>query len=204
MGRGRRDCRRIEGREAKLGPYRTSSKNDLTTEFTMAITTCSNDIKERLSIAYLTAVAARAGCQVSKLDVDKQSVDATVRPISGGKISIDFQLKATSSTCLGEADVSFDLPIKNYDDLRDLHSTAPHYLIVFILDEDESAWLANDENALLIRRCAYWLDLRGKPETSNRHTTTVKLPRSQIFDVVALKAMIQQAYDQARGIGEKG
>ncbi len=30
------------------------------------ITTSENDIKERLSIAYITAVAARAGCQVKQ------------------------------------------------------------------------------------------------------------------------------------------
>jgi hypothetical protein len=62
----------------------------------MVIATHANDIKERLSIAYVTAVAARAGCQITKLDVDKQSIDATVRPISGRKVSIDLQLKATS------------------------------------------------------------------------------------------------------------
>jgi len=167
----------------------------------MPIKTNSNDIKERLSIAYLTAVSARAGCQVSKLDIDKQSIDATLRPISGGKISIDFQLKATSGECLQDDFVSFELPVKNYDDLRSIHCTAPHYLIVYVLDREEYAWLEIDENALLIRRCAYWLDLRGAPDTPNRQTITVKLPRSQIFDVEALKRMMQQAYEKARPSG---
>ncbi|MCK8787366.1 DUF4365 domain-containing protein [Roseomonas sp. NAR14] len=117
----------------------------------MPITTHPNDIKERLSIAYVTAVAARAGCQISKCDIDKQSIDVTIRPILGRKISIDFQLKATSIDCFSNDMISFDLPVKNYDDLRDPHCTAPHYLIILVLDSDDNAWLVNDEEALLIK-----------------------------------------------------
>jgi hypothetical protein len=160
----------------------------------MVITTHSNDIKERLSIAYVTAVAARAGCQISKLDIDKQSIDVTVRPIKGRKVLIDLQLKATSKNCYQDNEISFDLPVNNYEDLRALHCTAPHYLVVLILDPDDGAWLVSDEEALLIRRCAYWLDLRGCPETTNKETITVKLPRDQRFDVAALRRMMRDAY----------
>lgn len=160
----------------------------------MVITTSSNDVKERLSIAYVTAVAARAGCQVVKLDIDKQSVDATVRPISGRKVSIDFQLKATSREGLDAETVTFPLPVKNYDDLRDVKSTAPHFLVVLVLDMADLEWFSNNEDALLIRRCAYWVDLRGAPPTSNRDTISVKLPRQQVFDVATLIAMMKDAY----------
>lgn len=164
----------------------------------MPITTQPNDIKERLSIAYVTAVAARVGCQVSKLEVDKQSIDATIRPISGRKVSIDLQLRATSKDCYQGEWVAFDLPVNNYADLRDPHCTAPHHLVVLVLHPDDAAWLTSDEGALLIRRCAYWLDLRGWPETANKETVTVKLPRSQRFDVAALRAMVQNAYERLR------
>jgi hypothetical protein len=163
------------------------------TYFQMNISTSHNDIKERLSVAYVTAVAARAGCQIAKVDIDKQSIDATVRPISGRKVSIDLQLKATSADCISGTEVVFDLPVKNYDDLRDLQSTAPHYLVVLVLDGNEDQWLASDESALLIRRCAYWVDLRGNPETENLSAIRVKIPTSQRFDVDALKAMIDDA-----------
>jgi hypothetical protein len=150
----------------------------------MVVTTQTNDIKERLSIAYVTAVAARAGCQVSKLDIDKQSIDATIRPISGRKLSIDLQLKSTSRECFDEETVSFPLPVNNYDNLRDTQCTAPHFLVVLVLDSADSEWLKSSEDALLIRRCAYWLDLRGEPPTTNRETISVKLPRKQLFDVL--------------------
>jgi hypothetical protein len=48
----------------------------------MSITTLENDIKERLSIAYATAVAARAGCELTEVRVDRNGIDATVRAIS--------------------------------------------------------------------------------------------------------------------------
>jgi hypothetical protein len=48
-----------------------------------AITTTVTDIQERLSLAYLTAVAAQAGCQVLETKVDRNGVDATIRPVAG-------------------------------------------------------------------------------------------------------------------------
>jgi hypothetical protein len=164
----------------------------------MPVTTLPNDIKERLSLAYLTAVAARAGCQISHLDIDKQSIDATVRPIQGAKLVIDFQLKATSQECLEGDNVSFSLPLKNYNDLRDKDCTAPHYLLVMVLDPDDGLWLQSDENSLLIRRCGYWMDLRGLPETSNTAAVTIKIPRSQRFDVGALRTMLKMERERMR------
>ncbi|WP_296106377.1 DUF4365 domain-containing protein [uncultured Agrobacterium sp.] len=161
----------------------------------MPIRTHTNDIKERLSVAYVTAVAARAGCQIIHLHVDKQSIDATVRPISGSKISVDLQLKSTSRDCLKENEISFPLPIKNYDDLRTSVSTALHFLVVLVLEPAELDWLVSDENSLLIKRCAYWVDLRGSPPVRNETSVTISIPRSQIFDVQALQIMMQKAYD---------
>ncbi len=160
----------------------------------MRITTHPNDIKERLSVAYLFAVAARAGCQVTNWAIDKQSVDATVKPIRGSKLTIDLQLKATSENAISGQSVVFDLPVNNYDALRDEHCTAPHYLVVLLLEQDEARWLETSHEALLIRRCAYWCDLRGKPATSNTQTIRVELPREQAFDVAALHGMMQDAH----------
>ena len=163
----------------------------------MVITTQPSDVKERLSIAYVTAVAARAGCQISKPEVDRQSIDATVRPVSGLRVSIDLQLKATAVDCIRGGSVFFDLPIKNYDDLRDTHYTALHFLVVLVLDPDDGLWLTNDAEALLIRRCAYWCDLRGQPATPNRATITISIPCEQRFDVHALNGMMKEASELA-------
>ena len=89
----------------------------------MAISTSDNDIKERLSWAYLTAVAARAGCQITGFPVDKESVDATVRPVQGSSRQIDLQLKATSANVFEGEQVKY----KSADEeLRNVAPGGPH------------------------------------------------------------------------------
>lgn len=43
-----------------------------------------------------------------------------------------------------------------------------------------------------MRRCGYWLSLKGLPETQNTESITVYLPRQQLFTVNALKNIMQQ------------
>jgi hypothetical protein len=160
----------------------------------MPITTSDNYIKERLSIAYVTAVAARAGCQIAKFDIDKQSIDAIVKPVSGAKLQIDLQLKATGATdVLKDGEVVIDLPIKNYEDLSDPVSTVPHYLIVLALPADSAVWLSLSEDALLMKGCAYWHDLRGMPKSYNDTSQRVRFSRSQQFNPDALRDMMTKA-----------
>ena len=169
----------------------------------MFVTTGLNDIKERLSVAYLAAVTARAGYQISHLSIDKQSIDATVRPITGLKLSVDFQLKATSAECIHGTNVIFDVPINNYNHLRDTKCTALHYLMVLVLSKEDSIWLQQNEERLLVSGCAYWLDLRGRDASPNRDSVRVQIPRCQIFDANALKAIMGSAYRLASpGEGE--
>lgn len=156
----------------------------------MVVTTNNNDIVERLSIAYLTAVAGRAGCQISKLEIDKQSIDATVRPISGRKLSIDFQLKATAQNCIENGYVKHQLKKKNYDDLRTTHCTSPHFLIILVLPSDPTLWMQSDANQLSIQNCAYWMDLRGMPSLGDQASVSIKIPVSQAFNVSALMQML--------------
>jgi hypothetical protein len=164
----------------------------------MVITTEPNDIKERLSIAYVTAIAARAGCEVSEPKIDKQSIDVTVKPIRGRKVSIDLQLKATSVISPVDGTIAFDLPVNNYDSLRDRVCTAPHYLVLLLLHANDGSWLEGTDEALIIRRCAYWLDLKGQPATTNKETIRVQVPQNQPFNVTALEAMMRRAFESIR------
>ncbi|KJV28755.1 DUF4365 domain-containing protein [Luteibacter yeojuensis] len=163
-----------------------------------AITTHPNDVKERLSAAYVTAVAGAAGCQVSKLEIDKQSIDATLRPISGQPVSVDLQVKATSADCISNGVLTFALPIKNYDDLRQTVRTAPIYLVVLVLGNQNPPWVYTNQSSLLVRRCAYWFDLSGQPESSNSTSVTVHIPTTQIFSASAVVKMMDDAYAKCK------
>ncbi len=106
-----------------------------------------NEQKQQLSVAYVHAVAARAGyaCQVKVPDLE--SVDVQIR--ASGRVHetsivrsprLEIQLKASSVLRLKRDYVSFALPRKNYDDLR-ADSLVPKLLVVLMLPEDPgSGW----------------------------------------------------------------
>ena len=60
------------------------------------------------------------------------------------------------------------------------------------LPDDQSQWLNQSEDELCLRRCGYWLSLRGEPETTNTDSVTVYLPRQQILTAGAIKNIMQQ------------
>ena len=140
-----------------------------------------NTRKERLSIAYIQAVAARAGFDLVEPRIDIDSVDVMLKSTTGMRPQIEVQAKATSIDVLSDDSVKFQLPRKNYDDLR-ADTITPRILVVFVMPENSDEWLGQSENELTLRKCAYWLSLHGYPSSSNSSTITVSLPRTQIFD----------------------
>ena len=181
------------GRDDVLVAY----EEQLTLSSAMAITTAENDIKERMSLAYVTAVAARVGCELSEVKVDRSGIDATIRAIKGTPVKIDIQMKATSSLNLDRETLKFDLDVAGYDHLRSTVIQAPQLLIVLLLPEDGENWLIADEETLAFKKCAYWHNLHGMPETENASTIRVSLPREQMFHPDALRDLMQRAHDKA-------
>ena len=155
-----------------------------------------NTQKSRFSLAYIEAVASRAGFQVEEVKVDRDSVDGTVKSDLGIRPRIEFQAKSTERDLVQNNHIHFPLSIKNYDDLR-LEAINPRILIVLMLPPDVDQWVAQTHEELCLRRCAYWLSLRGEPETSNSDNITVYVPLANIFDSTQLDGMMQRA--EARG-----
>lgn len=148
---------------------------------------------EQLSRAYVKAVASVAGCQVDWSDVDYDSVDGTFRRRSIGAINrapiLDFQLKCTAQDLLRADGVHFPFSLKNYDDLRAVNLSAPRIAVVVLIPPDVQHWLRHTEDELLIRRCGYWVSLRGEPAVTNGNTKTVIVPRTNVFDANQLDSM---------------
>jgi hypothetical protein len=167
----------------------------------MAITTSENDIKERLSIAFVSAVAAHAGCQIVQWHIDKLSIDGTIRAVSGSRACVDVQLKATSQNIIDGDKVFFDLPIKNYDDLREEAQTHPHYLVVLHLPGRLKSWLKLSTTQLAIRGVAYWGNLVGLEASANQAARRVRMPTSQRFTPESLRDMINRAPHRIGGPG---
>jgi hypothetical protein len=158
-----------------------------------------NEQKQQLSVAYVHAVSARAGFACERPSVDDDSVDLRISasglvhgtPIVRSPI-IEVQLKATSADGLKASHLSFALPVKNYNDLRQ-ETMAPRLLVVLALPPNPKEWLQQSEEEMISRRCAYWISLLGEPETSNTRTVTVHLPRKNQFSVQSLNDLMERA-----------
>lgn len=151
------------------------------------------DRQEALSRVYAKAVAARAGYATSVPDPDRDGVDLRVHAGGAMRPALDLQLKATTS--LGEPrdkHLPFPLKRRNYDLLIEETQT-PRLLVVLDLPKDENQWVTLTRTELVLRRCAYWLNLRGREETTNRSTVTVARPTANLFDVRSLRALMEQS-----------
>lgn len=147
---------------------------------------------ECLSTAYVQAVAAKAGFQVSRPPVDDDSVDGQFMGRAGRRPRLDFQLKATAQQDLIGADkIAFPLSLKNYEDLR-ADCVVPRILIVLAMPENEQEWLAQSEAELILRRCAYWRSLAGESATGNTTSVTVHILRDRLFTPESLTDMMRR------------
>lgn len=146
----------------------------------------------RFSLAYIAAVAAKAGYEFVESQDDYDSIDGTLRASFGRRPRIDFQAKSTSREILGEEQITFPLSRKNYDDLR-AETIAPRLLIIVLMPKSEDDWLAHSENELVLRHCGYWATLRGRPLVDNETSVTVYVPRVQKFDVDQLSDLMNRA-----------
>jgi hypothetical protein len=157
-----------------------------------------NEQKQQLSVAYVHAVAARAGyaCQVVNVDDDSVDVQLAARGIVHHKAvlrspKVDVQLKATAQASLKRDHLAFPLPVKNYNELRE-EALVPRLLVVLLLPDDDRLRLEQTEDQMMSRSCAYWSTLLGKTETKNQTSVTVHLPRNQRFTVAALRAVMEK------------
>jgi hypothetical protein len=151
-----------------------------------------NDRKWRFSLAYIGAVAAHAGYQVTEPHVDKDSLDGILIGQEGRRPMIGFQAKATGRDVLKPEHVAYPLSLKNYNDLR-ADTMIPRLLIVVVVPELRDEWLAHSEEELRLRRCGYFLSLSGRPARDNTTTVTVHLPRTGMFTSDQLSVLMGRA-----------
>jgi hypothetical protein len=159
------------------------------------------NLEAELSYAYLHAVASRAGfaCEYTTRHMDSAAVDAIVREEGRflaadselGSFELYVQLKATYQH-LTEVNErwSYPLPIGQYNKLRSVRVSAPRLLVLLLLPEDATEWLRHSEDGLLAKRCAYWVSVRGAPESVNDVSQTVYIPKRQVLSPQSLTELM--------------
>jgi hypothetical protein len=153
-----------------------------------------NDQKSAFSEAWLRAVAAAAGFGVQgRSEPDDQSVDFTLTSRIRGSFSnprLDVQLKCTADALGIGTDISFDLKQKNYDDLRDPVISVPIILVLVQVPPDPLRWLIAGDTRVELFRAAWWISLRGRPDSGNDSKTTIHIPQTQRFTPDVLREMM--------------
>jgi hypothetical protein len=156
-----------------------------------------NDLKAEFSHAYVRAVAHAAGffAQEANRTFDGDGVDLTLlaRSPEGTVRSprLDLQLKATAAP-VTEDPFAFDLPVKNYDELRSESLQVPRILVVVVVPEDAASWVSATEDSLLLRHCGYWMSLRGAAATENKATIRIQIQRSDCFHVPQVTSIMER------------
>lgn len=153
-----------------------------------------NDVESEISYAYLHAIASKigAGCKVGSRHDDNNGIDATLTAwgpfLNGGyieEVDLKIQLKATikQPVNIGGTHWSYFLKgLTRYNDLRSEAVAVHRILIVMFLPSDQNEWVNISENELTLKKCAYWVSLRGASTSSNGSGETVYLPKTQIFN----------------------
>jgi len=158
-----------------------------------------NDVKEELSYAYVHAVASRAQLSCEIVRKDRDSIDLHI--CARGRLHpqstvmspyLAVQVKASVIDPVPEGAFDFRLTRKNYDELRQ-RSMVPRILVVFTMPVDPVGWLELSEEALLLRRCAYWCSLLGAPDSENERYQKINVFRKNVFTAEALHGLMVRA-----------
>lgn len=160
-----------------------------------------NTQQEHLGYAFVRAIAYAAGYSCTRPEVDDDSIDLTIAKRGpGGTVRsprLELQIKCTGVGPLQEPERSFQLSLKNHDDLRHIDFQVPRILVVVLVPTkgEPQVWLKQTDQQLSIKHSGYWLSLRGQPAytgTAKEPKITVKLQKKQRFDVRALTAMMDR------------
>lgn len=152
--------------------------------------------KELFSIAFLKAISATLGFNHSEPKVDNDSVDIELSAKGyNAKIrnpKIELQLKCTTLKPKN-GNLHFELPIKNYDDLRGENVVCPRYLVVVTVPESEEDWIEVNHNNLILSYSAYWISLKDAVQKNNSSKVTVQIPISNQLNKVSLKYLMDKS-----------
>lgn len=130
--------------------------------------------------------------------VDRNGIDALIKPIMGATVQIDIQMKSTRRNIRIRDDelLSYQLDIGTYDKLRRTDVQSPQILVIFEMPADERAWLSVRPPTTTLRHAAYWADLRGKPAVAG-DSVAVHVPVAQLFDENAIVNILRRTHARA-------
>ena len=144
--------------------------------------------------AYVAATAAGAGFAVAKPSTDT-GVDWSImsgrHPEFPSDPKIDVQVKTSHNGYLDGDEVVFEIEVEDYRKLIK-RSQTPRILVGVIVPFKEQFWVRASHAHLLLRRCAYWVNLSNWPDTTNSSTLTLRWSKHQVFSPKQLVDMMRR------------
>lgn len=158
-------------------------------------------IQEELSKAYLQTVACYAGFTVQHIDRDNDGVDALIKSNSKPapdsllvSSTLEVQIKACCSKehifVNKNGDIVYDLQARNYNILVDTHRQLDIILVLLHLPPLKKDWITHNVHNLILRKCAYWISLKGQTQTTNETSKRIIIPHNNIFSPKALHSIM--------------
>jgi hypothetical protein len=156
-----------------------------------------NHRQEALCRAYVQAVAALAGVGTSVttpdygIDLSLRSIEVREEQRQDAGVQLDLQLRSTTRALVSDTQVSYDLDVRTYENLRG-ERPVPRLLVLLVLPPEEGQWLTQSPEELVVRRCAYWFSLREAAPTVASSSVRIVIPRTQVFSVSAVQTLLSQ------------
>lgn len=154
--------------------------------------------QEGLARAYVQAVAAKAGFGCNPRTVDYgmdlalNQITMVAGSLSESGMALDIQARSSTTAKLTDEFIIYDIDVRTYDVLRIPHPDVPRLLVLLVLHGNEENWLRLTEEELLLRGAAYWYSVKGEPQSTNRRSIRLSIPRLQLFTPDALHEMAKR------------
>ena len=154
---------------------------------------------DELPIAYVDAVAARAGAVIAR--GRDYGVDGTLRHVlinpRGEYVetgtAVDFQLKGTAVARREGGVVKYDFRVRNHNAIAARRpGQTPFYLFLVCFDGEPEAWLTVGADSLTLHASAFWWTSAGYPSL-NRSTVRLEIPVLNRLTPLAISDMLERS-----------
>lgn len=158
--------------------------------------------KEALSAAYLQAISAKAGVNVSTRLHD-YGVDGefhSIRNINGhlqeSGFSIDYQAKASKNWQIDQSTrtINYNLEGKTFNTMIERNRPGSYsqclMLVLLCLPSQEDQWLSLSDHQLILRRCCYYHYVRATDPAPPDSKRVIQIPAANVLTPDALSDLL--------------
>ncbi|MGB3695546.1 MAG: DUF4365 domain-containing protein [Spirulinaceae cyanobacterium] len=153
--------------------------------------------KKEFSHAYVQAVASTAGYSFHKVARADNTEEYEIL-ISGSTPQekqkppqLKIQVRPLSEETIRGEFIKYSLKQETYNQSRLENPPIPRLMVFVLVSDNLEEWVYQSETELCLRHRAYWLSLKGMPETQDSENVTIYFPRQQIFSVETLKMFME-------------